>query len=268
MKNLTEKDIKDLLSNMQDNFVFPIGIKDNGEIVFSSLEKTPNLLIAGACGSGVSNYLNTLLIYLLGQNDEKNLKVMLIDRLGIDLNYFKDCKHIINNKLYKGDDVFKALDEMLKEMKQRYQLFTETKTKNINEYNKIAKEKLPRILIAISGYNRISQNSASYYEKLNTLAKLSHGAGIHLVITTQSINSRAINKEIKQNFPTKICFQTLSDEDSKLVLDCDIAAEYPKAPECFKYLYYKNDYNDNELTKLEVLGIIPDDLLTNILLNE
>jgi DNA segregation ATPase FtsK/SpoIIIE-like protein len=89
----------------------PIGIDQSGkpiEINFSS-SNSPHLLIGGTTGSGKSEALNTILYGLTKHYSEKELRLLLIDPKGTELDQFDDLQHLEGQIGMDDDDAREML---------------------------------------------------------------------------------------------------------------------------------------------------------------
>jgi hypothetical protein len=69
-------------------------------------------------------------------------------------------------------------------------------------------------------YGTSSSSQRNYIvESLKRLTQKGRAAGIHVVLATQSPRSDVLSGEIKNNFPTRLCFRVPTKTDSRVVLD-------------------------------------------------
>lgn len=77
-------------------------------------------------------------------------------------------------------------------------------------------------------------------KKLTRLLQKSRGAGIHLIITTQTPRKEVLTGTIKANVPTRLSFMTANKKDSMVILD-EVGAELLPPRGAF---ILKSAYND------------------------
>jgi S-DNA-T family DNA segregation ATPase FtsK/SpoIIIE len=112
-----------------------------------------------------------------------------------------------------------ALNWVVGEMENRYQLLSKTGVRNIKAYHARGLS-LPYIIIIIDELADLMQVSAKTVESAITrLAQLSRAVGIHLILATQRPSVDVITGVIKANFPARISFKVASKVDSRTVLD-------------------------------------------------
>lgn len=150
---------------------FPLGAEVNGTDYLADLTEMPHLLIAGTTGSGKSMLLNVLIDSISTQNSANDLKLVLIDPKRVELAKFAKLPHTDGKVLYEYDDVLKKLLETTDEMEKRYTLLEKAGVKEIKDYNKVAKKKLPYIVVVIDEFADFMIRT-----KFSAKSKVSYGA--------------------------------------------------------------------------------------------
>lgn len=150
---------------------FPVGAEVNGNNYFADLTEMPHLLIAGTTGSGKSVLLNVIIDAISSQNSKNDLSLVLIDPKRVELANFAKLPHTDGKVLYEYDDVLKKLLETTDEMEKRYTLLEKAGVKEIKDYNKVAKKKLPYIVVVIDEFADFMIRT-----KFSAKSKVSYGA--------------------------------------------------------------------------------------------
>lgn len=203
----------------------PLGIaigKDiSGSPVVGDLDRMPHLLIAGQTGSGKSVMINTLLTSLLYRNSPADLKLILVDPKQVEMNLYNDIPHLLSPVIHEPEKCISALKWAVAEMERRLRTFGEVGKRNIAEYNQVKKEEgMPYIVIVIDELADLMMMAARDVEALIVrLAQKARAAGIHLVIATQRPSVDVITGLIKANVPARIAFTTVSQVDSRTIID-------------------------------------------------
>jgi S-DNA-T family DNA segregation ATPase FtsK/SpoIIIE len=203
-----------------------------GNPVSAGLEKMPHLLIAGATGAGKSVALNTMICSLLYKLTPDRVKLIMVDPKRIELSMYDGIPHLITPVVTDVKKATNALFWAVREMEHRYELLSEKKTRNIEQYNrKIKKEQpqdedgkpvepLPYIVIIIDELADLMMVASRDVEvALTRLAQMARAAGIHLILATQRPSVDVLTGIIKANFPTRLTFQVSSKTDSRTIID-------------------------------------------------
>ncbi len=198
-----------------------IGKDISGTPIAGDLERMPHLLIAGQTGSGKSVMINALLTSLLYRNSPADLKLILVDPKQVEMNLYKDIPHLLAPVIHEPEKCISALKWAVAEMERRLKAFAEVGKRNIGEYNQVKKEEgMPYIVIVIDELADLMMMAARDVEALIVrIAQKARAAGIHLVIATQRPSVDVITGLIKANVPGRIAFTTISQIDSRTIID-------------------------------------------------
>ena len=210
-----------LWSEQKSALAFTIGKDIAGSPVVADLDKMPHLLIAGQTGSGKSVMINTLLTSLLYRNSPSDLKLILVDPKQVEMAIYKDIPHLLAPVINEPTKCISALKWAVAEMERRLKTFSEDGKRNIAEYNELKKEEgMPYIVVVIDELADLMMMAARDVEALVVrLAQKARAAGIHLVIATQRPSVDVITGLIKANVPARIAFTTVSQVDSRTIID-------------------------------------------------
>ena len=200
---------------------FTLGKDITGAPVVGDIERMPHLLIAGQTGSGKSVMINTLLTSMLYRNSPSDLKLILVDPKQVEMAPYKDIPHLLAPVITEPEKCISALKWAVAEMERRLKAFAEVGKRNIGEYNDLKKEEgMPYIVIVIDELADLMMMAARDVESLIVrLAQKARAAGIHLVIATQRPSVDVITGLIKANVPGRIAFTTISQVDSRTIID-------------------------------------------------
>ncbi|BBO89390.1 DNA translocase FtsK [Desulfosarcina ovata] len=209
-----------------------------GNPVSAGLERMPHLLIAGATGTGKSVALNTMICSLLYQLTPDQVKLIMVDPKRIELSMYDGIPHLITPVVTDVKKATNALFWAVREMEHRYELLSQMKTRNIEQYNrKIVKspppappegadepaeplKPLPYIVIIIDELADLMMVASRDVEvALTRLAQMARAAGLHLILATQRPSVDVLTGIIKANFPTRLTFQVSSKTDSRTIID-------------------------------------------------
>lgn len=194
------------------------------------VNKTPHLLIAGATGSGKSVCVNSVITTILMRAKPDEVKLMMIDPKKVELSMYNGAPHLLCPVVTDPKKASIALKKIVEEMENRYELFSESGTKNIEGYNnKLQKKidageegikKIPYIVVLIDELADLMLVAAKEVEdSIMRITQMARAAGIHLIVATQRPSTDVITGVVKANIPSRISFAVSSQIDSRTILD-------------------------------------------------
>jgi len=214
---LNTKEFKESKSKL----TLALGKDISGEPVITDLDDMPHLLIAGTTGSGKTVCVNSLILSLLFKNTPQELKFLMVDPKMVELAPFNGLAHLLCPVVTEAKKAAIALNWLVNEMEERYQLFAKVGARNIDTYNE-KHEKIPYIIVIIDELADLMMVGRDQIESAITrLAQLSRAVGIHLILATQRPSVDVVTGVIKANFPARISFKVASKVDSRTVLDAN-----------------------------------------------
>lgn len=214
----------ELFQNSKSPLTMILGKDIVGKPFITDLKKLPHLLIAGTTGSGKSVGINSMILSLLYKNSPDNLKLVMIDPKMLEFSMYNDIPHLLTPVITKAGDAINALANMVGEMERRYTLMSQTKTKNIENYNEKGKrdgfETLPYIVVVIDELADLMMTSGKDVEySIARLAQMARASGIHLIVATQRPSVDVVTGLIKANLPSRLSYKVGQKIDSKIILD-------------------------------------------------
>jgi len=202
-----------------------LGRDVSGEPVVADLANMPHLLIAGTTGSGKSVCITALTTCLVMNNTPEQLRLVMIDPKMVELVRFNGLPHLFGKVETDLERILGVLQWVVAEMDKRYQLLEQTRSRNIDTYNrKVRRRKdgqpLPRIVVMIDELADLMMMAPAQTEhSLVRLAQMARATGIHLVVATQRPSTDVVTGLIKANFPARLSFAVASSVDSRVILD-------------------------------------------------
>ncbi len=195
-----------------------------GKPFITDLKKLPHLLIAGTTGSGKSVGINAMILSLLYKNSPDQLRLLMIDPKMLEFSIYNDIPHLLTPVITKPKEAIAALNNMVYEMERRYQMMSETRTKNIENFNEKMKSEggtpLPYIVVIIDELADLMMTSGKDVEySIARLAQMARASGIHLIVATQRPSVDVVTGLIKANLPSRISYKVGQKIDSKIILD-------------------------------------------------
>ncbi len=214
----------DIFNKASSPLTIALGKDIVGNPFITDLKKLPHLLIAGTTGSGKSVGINAMILSLLYRNSPDELKLLMVDPKMLEFSIYNDIPHLLTPVITKPKQAIAALANMVREMERRYYLMSQTRTKNIENYNEKAKKEgfppFPYIVVVIDELADLMMTGGKEVEvSIARLAQMARASGIHLIIATQRPSVDVITGLIKANLPSRISYRVGQKVDSKVILD-------------------------------------------------
>lgn len=221
---------KEMVQRMPSDMTLPIALGEDtyGNPRYVDLATMPHLLVAGQTGSGKSVFLNTLIAGLISRMTPSQLQFMVIDPKGNEFKILNDLPHLYR---HDGQELEVAtnpesarylLRVTIEEMNRRFELLD--RKKNIEEYNKVAKDKIPYVVFVVDEFADLMMRGSNAERKvledqIAMIAQKSRAVGIHMVLATQKPLAKVMTSLIKANMPARVAFSVSCGTDSRVILD-------------------------------------------------
>ncbi|HVA19863.1 MAG TPA: DNA translocase FtsK [Solirubrobacteraceae bacterium] len=195
-----------------------------GKAIGADLAKMPHLLVAGTTGAGKSGAINAMLSSVLLRATPHDVRLVLVDPKQVELNHYESIPHLLTPVITSPRMAANALQNLVREMEQRYGIMSLARTRSLIELNKARARRgeapLPYILCVIDELADLMMVApADVEDSIIRLAQKARAVGIHLVLATQSPRVDVITGMIKANVPSRIAFAVSSQTDSRVILD-------------------------------------------------
>lgn len=199
----------------------PIGVDVEGKIHTYNIASMPNLLIAGATGSGKTTFLNTVISKMLMGAAPEEVKLILVDPKRIEFGIYEGLSHLQTPVIHDLERAIKVFEWAEKEMVRRTKLLEKYGIQSIAYHNVNSKtEKLPYILIIVDEFSELMDINPYAIERIvSDLAPLSKNTGIHIILATCRPGAHIISGMIKSSMPCRIAFKTNKQIDSRVIID-------------------------------------------------
>lgn len=214
-----------------ENFLeIPLGKAVNGTARAFDLSKMPHLLVAGSTGSGKSVAVNGIIASILMKARPDQVKFMMVDPKMVELSVYNDIPHLLIPVVTNPRKASKALQKVVDEMENRYELFAKVGVRNIAGFNAKVEEfnsqseykqiPLPFIVVIVDEFADLMMVASKEVEDaIIRLGQKARAAGIHMILATQRPSVDVISGLIKANVPSRVAFAVSSGTDSRTILD-------------------------------------------------
>ncbi|MDD3341308.1 MAG: DNA translocase FtsK 4TM domain-containing protein [Bacilli bacterium] len=236
-KNISMVTVREVLTNVPkhlDNskLLVVLGRDIMGQVKWMEIGKTPHLLVAGSTGSGKSVCINSIIVSLLMRARPDEVKLVLVDPKKVELSMYNGVPHLLAPVVTDPKKANIVLKKIVVEMENRYELFSNSGTKNIAGYNAYLEKKneslsegekihkMPYIVVIIDELADLMLVAAKDVEdSIMRITQMARAAGIHLIVATQRPSTDVITGVVKANIPSRISFAVSSSIDSRTILD-------------------------------------------------
>ena len=238
----------------------PIGIDANGNIISLDIHEKyhgPHGLIAGATGSGKSEFIITYILSMAINYHPYDVSFVLIDYKGGGLAGAFEKKNVRLPHLVgtitniETSELQRSLASIKSELRRRQVIFNEARnntdegTIDIYKYQKLyhegaVKEPIPHLLIICDEFAELKQQQEDFMDELISVARIGRSLGVHLILATQK-PAGVVNDQIRSNSKFGICLKVQEKEDSVDVIKRPEAAEL-KRPGQFYMQVGNNEY--------------------------
>ena len=201
--------------NNKERIPLPIGMDIDGKIFCSSLDKTSNILICGSSGSGKSMFINQILCSLVFNYKPEELGLVLIDTKAVELDSFKDLKHLVfpfANSIDKADDALTWVISVISNRKANEQV------------------KRKPILVIIDEFADCAISNKTFHTQIEFIAENGPAFNVYIIMSSQNpryfiygnhkANDDLSYKTLNKLFKTKVIFHM--SYDSKKLINEDV----------------------------------------------
>lgn len=204
---------------------FPVGIGvDNQPIVADFADpNTCHGLVAGASGSGKSEFLKSLVAFLVAKNPPGRLKLTIMDPKILTFGNLAGLLHLAAPVITDVEAALLCLNEAVEEMNHRYQVLFREGFENLGARIKSGRSDIPYHVVVFDEFADLilsdKKTKKDFETVVTRLAAKGRAAGIHLVLATQRPDRNVVTGLIKANLPLKVCMRVISATNSNIILD-------------------------------------------------
>ena len=204
---------------------FPLGLGVSNEVMMADFQdpNTAHALVAGASGSGKSEFLKSMCASLIARNSPETLRLTLVDPKILTFGPLRESPHLTEPVITELPAAIACLENAITEMDRRYLLLAQENFENLSQRFQAGKRGLPWHLLIFDEFADLilagKAESAQFGQLVARVAAKGRAAGIHLVLATQRPDSKIVTGLIKANLPLKVCLRVSSVTNSRIILD-------------------------------------------------
>ena len=205
----------------------PLGVDLLGSLKFADLANpvSAHMLVAGATGSGKTEWLRMAIAGLILQNTPQSLRFALIDPKGGAFSEWQTSPFLLNAESIvsptRALTAVQLLDALIDEMEARYRAMEEEGASDISGLVAKSRLKWPRIVCVCDEYADLVAHKSERREVESRIARLgskARASAIHLIVATQRPSRDIVEGTLKANLSAKVALRVNSSIESRLVL--------------------------------------------------
>lgn len=187
------------------------------EVVYIDFESVPHLLIGGATGWGKSIFTKALILQILHNYPDSELELFDF-KAGIELGDFKDVRQT-KTFIIKPYRAQQEIERIYDEIEQRFDVVTNSKCRDIFEYNSKSNNKMQYKFVIIEEFTILLDIQEEVSVILTKALAIARAVGVYFIFTSQRFSADIIDSKIKANIDNRVCFHVADAMNSKIILD-------------------------------------------------
>ena len=216
---------KKLCKKEAEHYRLPLylGVTPEGKKHIVDLARLPHLLVGGNDARGKSNLIRSIVCGLTQLLSPEQVRFVIFDTTCSDFVSYMRLPHLAHPIITEELTYSSMLDSLIVEMERRLKLFARAGCRNIDDFkkrNKNSYDELPGsvsyIVVVLNEIKRLPKVINSLITRLTSMGR---AAGIHLILSMQSVNTLTLPPSLRECFQTRIAFKTSDGEESKLLIN-------------------------------------------------
>lgn len=207
-----------------NDLIIPIGYGWDGVVWWQLNSDYPHAYVGGATGSGKSSFTHTTITYVT--ETYPDVKLLLVDFKGNELNYYKDMRNI---EAYVNtlEDVVELIHRIQTEMETRYSKVTEVD--HIDQYNDLhPNDRMERWIVIFDEIFDLMRLDKDEKDVLAAILSKSRACGIHFVFSTQRAVDKVLPNDITTHLSLRVGFRMNSSQESKNLIESHVLSSISK----------------------------------------
>lgn len=173
--------------------------------------------ITGRSGTGKTTLINSIIASIASNYSPSEIKLYLMDyKLGTEFGVYEN--HPNCAKIYLDNENIQAVitifEEFISIAQEREKLFKQAKVSDIDSYNKKNPSQIiPHCILIIDEVQKLFKEGFDYKQQqyfnglLGTIATQGRSFGMHLILSTQSLDGVTIEKSTMNQIPLRISYK-------------------------------------------------------------
>lgn len=189
--------LKEVLSEYKkdSDFKVALGMDEKDNIVYFDFDKEKSLLVTGVTGTGKTNLFNNIIMNILINYEDT--KIIILDSQGINYNSYDNIYEVVNKE--------EKIIERIKEIRKDFE-------------DKIKNGIKDRVVVLIDEIYEILNIEPSIKDDINYLLEIGTQAGIHLIVSTDSVLEDNTYDLFKKDNISKLTFYLTSRGEYNLFM--------------------------------------------------
>lgn len=215
---LTIKEVLLKQNSLMNNYILPLGVSSDEELIEIDLAKKPNFILIGSENSGIKNTVNSIIMTLFTKVLINNFSLKIFDIY----NDFEKYNEVIN---ISHGNILDFLDEIISEIDERITIFQKFNIYNFTEYNRkiemglINETFMKRMIVVVNHINMDKETFSFFENKIMYVNQSSVKVGINIFFIAR--NSNIINNVVMSLFENKMFFKCDSERFNKNIIKND-----------------------------------------------
>jgi S-DNA-T family DNA segregation ATPase FtsK/SpoIIIE len=221
------------------SIVVPLGIGSLGEMASINLLEPAGLLVAGASGSGKSNFLNSLIASCVLRYSATEVSIDVADIKQVDFDFFQHAAppHIRSLRT-EVDSVLRLLEDTVADIERRNKILLTNQKRKWGELAGSSSSEPYQILIVdeVADLVQNGEVGKACAAAIQRIAQKGRSAGICLILCSQYPKADIIPSATSANLSNRVAFKLQNGRQSSVILDRDGAEELTGKGDCLANL--------------------------------
>jgi Cdc6-like AAA superfamily ATPase len=187
-----------------------------GDLLTINIDENPSIIITGETGTGKSVMLDEILLQLMNKHTSEELRLILIDTTGVELNYYKNTTYSLLTAINDMDKAQEVLMKVLEEIERRKGILSDNDVSSIKEFNELFDHKIPKLVVAIDDNKSLLSKPDVDKMVRNIISDLDN-LDILFILSTNDVHNKFFENDNNLLSKVLISFDNPNQEESQKV---------------------------------------------------